>query len=149
MKQEVSIDGPWRFAAYEKGLGERQGAHQIRYDTKGWLDAQTPGEVYSDLLRAGLIADARSGADWVESKEWWYRAEFTLSFQFPRENAHLSLDNLDSTATIWLNGHRLDTTSHHPEIGDLLHPGPNTIAVRIHSTNSSSKHKAIRIALPD
>ena len=122
MKREISLDGSWRFAAYEVGLGERQGAHPARYDISGWLDAPIPGSTRSHLRNSGL--------QWMSGKEWWYRTEFVLLPGFPLENALLVFERLPS-ATVWLNGTKLaNDGSCSFEVGSLLRLGPNTIAIR-------------------
>jgi len=124
LKRKICLDGSWRFAAYEVGLGERQGAHQAHYDTSGWLDAPIPGSTHSHLLEAGL--------QWMSGKEWWYRTEFLLLPGFPLENALLVFDRL-SPAAVWLNGIKLPSDdSGSFEVGSLLKLGPNTIAIRLH-----------------
>ena len=121
MKRKICLDGSWRFAAYEVGLGERQGTHQAHYDTSGWLDAPIPGSTHSHLLEAGL--------PWMSGKEWWYRTEFLLLPGFSLDNALLVFDRL-SPAAVWLNGIKLPSDDSSFEIGSLLKLGPNTIAIR-------------------
>lgn len=124
MKRDISLDGYWRLAAYEVGLGERQGAHRAHYDTSGWLDASVPGSIRSHLLEAGLVSETLTG------KEWWYRTEFTLLPGFPLEHSLLVFDRLPS-ATVWVNGTKLpsdDSCSY--DVRSLLKLGPNTIAIR-------------------
>lgn len=136
MKRELSLDGSWRFAAYEVGLGERQGAHRDHYDTSGWLDASIPGSTCSHLLAAGL--------QWMPGKEWWYRTEFLLLPDFPSENALLVFHRL-SSATVWLNGTRLPPGSASFEVSSLLQPGPNTIAIRFASGSNDVSIGSVRI----
>lgn len=155
MRQEIQLDGLWRFAAFEEGLGERQGAHQSAYDASGWLDACVPGDVHADLRRAGLIPDphCHHEADdcrWVEQKEWWYRTEFTVPPEFPRENARLVFDGLDTHATVWLNGTELgraadERSPHSVEVGPLLTVGPNAVAARFDPNAASGIRRSVRL----
>ena len=129
MEREISLDGSWRFAAYEVGLGERQGVHRAQYDTSGWLDATIPGSTRSHLRHSGL--------PWMSGKEWWYRTEFLLFPGFSLDNVLLVFDRLPS-ATVWVNGAKLRSDDSSYEVGSLLKLGPNTIAIRLDSQENVS-----------
>lgn len=143
MEGELSL-GSWRFAAYEIGLGERQGAHQADYDVGGWLDARSPGEIIPDLIRAGLLPDPENSR-WVEEKEWWYRTEFTLPFRDPRKPIFLLFDAPNMKATIWLNGQVVNNLRDLPDVTNLLKPGPNIITIRLTSVSRSRNSVCLRL----
>src|SRR5664280_217940 len=75
-----------------------------------WRTAGVPGCVHRDLLRHGLIPDpfwATNEIDlqWIEERDWEYRAAFTVPKALLEEEVvELVADGLDTVATVRLNG---------------------------------------------
>ncbi len=71
------------------------------------MPATVPGEVYGDLLAAGLIPDPFDGANedalhWIGRTDWSYRTAF--AFEPGSEQRHdLVFAGLDTLATVLLN----------------------------------------------
>lgn len=77
-----------------------------------WIDAQVPGCVYQDLLRAGLIEDPYFGTnsfscEWVANRWWIYRTTFTLTEEDLADQLQLTFHGIDYAAKIYVNGHLL------------------------------------------
>ncbi len=76
-----------------------------------WLPAAVPGDVHSDLLARGRIADPFSGdglaaCRWVEEVDWWYRARLPLGLE-PGQRALLEFDGIDYLSAVFLDGREL------------------------------------------
>jgi beta-mannosidase len=74
------------------------------------VDAQVPGCVHTDLMRAGKIPDPYRGLDefqtrWIGHTDWAYRTTFEAdAAMFDHERIDLVCDGLDTVARIELNG---------------------------------------------
>ena len=76
-----------------------------------WLPASVPGDVHSDLLAAGRIADPYLGdglaaCRWVEGVDWWYRARLPLDLR-PGQRALLEFDGIDYLSAVFVDGREL------------------------------------------
>ena len=142
MAQRMDLCGIWRLRDFEPGEGEKEGAHEPTLDDTGWLEAQVPGTVHADLLRAGLIPDPYYDRNvekvkWVEEREWWYRRRFFVPEDFKGDKVELTFQGLDTLATIYLNGRvvgfaRNMFVEHAFDVTDLLEYGKvNLLAVRL------------------
>jgi len=107
------------------------------------IQAQVPGEVHLDLVRAGLLQEPGEGlnclaARWVEETIWYYRRSFEAPRLSAGERAWLVFECLDLAAVIYLNGKEVGrhTNSFYPcrvEVTDALQPGENTVVVSVES----------------
>lgn len=121
----IDLNGPWQFKAT---------------DENEWLEALVPGEVHTDLLRAGRLADPfyrdnELKVQWVEKKEWEYRRGFTVGEDFLRhDRIVLDCRGLDTIAEVYLNGVPVAATrnmfiEHEFDVKPLLHPGGNELRI--------------------
>lgn len=90
----IEIASPWQFKQIDK---------------TEWYPAKVPGNVFIDLLGAGLIkdpyyADQVNESRWVEKKNWEYKTSFECDQSLLR-NDHIDLifDGLDTHASVFLN----------------------------------------------
>ena len=100
--------------------------------------ATVPGCVHLDLLAAQAIPDPYAGANetelhWIGRTDWRYESTVDWSAA-AGDQVDLVAYGLDTVATIELNGAELARTanmhrSYRFGVADLLHPGPNTVAV--------------------
>ena len=108
--------------------------------TKTWLPAQVPGCVHTDLRRAKQIPDPFFGTNeldlqWIEERDWEYRATFTVSEKLLAENdVELVADGLDTVTTVYLNGKKIAATDnmfigHRWSVKPLLHTGVNELRI--------------------
>ena len=109
-----------------------------------WRSARVPGCVHTDLRRHRLIPDPFFGTNelelqWIEERDWEYRATFTLpAAAFAEEVIELVADGLDTVATVRLNGRVVARTEnmfigHRWDVKRLLRPGANEILIRFGS----------------
>ena len=112
--------------------------------TKSWLPATVPGCVHTDLLAAGKIPDPYYGTNelglqWIEERDWEYRATFTVPATLLREDRlELCADGLDTAATVLLNGEKIAATdnmfiAHRWAVKKHLRPGRNELVIRFRS----------------
>lgn len=76
-----------------------------------WIPANVPGNVRSDLARAGKLRDLHFGlqseeAQWVDDHCWWLVRGVSLSIT-PSERVHLVLHGVDYISDVFLDGHHL------------------------------------------
>jgi beta-mannosidase len=91
-----------------------------------WLPALVPGGVHESLIAAGVIPDPYYGdneakAEWIQEREWWYRARVEIPDQGRALRKTLTFEGLDTVADVWLDGTHL---GHHenqftPAVFDL------------------------------
>jgi len=133
------LDSGWQFRMSSQdavAAGHAQAAH--------WHSAQVPGNVHTDLLANGLIADPYVGApeaglQWIGLADWEYRARFDVdAATLGRAHAELVFEGLDTFADVYLNEDKLLSAdnSHRtwriPVQGRLRARG-NTLRVVFHS----------------
>lgn len=109
-----------------------------------WYPAQVPGEVHTDLLRQGLIADPfyrdnESTLQWIGKTDWEYQTRFTVAAGLrQRENVELVFAGLDTYADVFLNDSlilRADNMFREWRVAckSLLRAGENTLRVHFRS----------------
>lgn len=106
------------------------------------IKATVPGDVYLDLLNAGLIEDPFFGKNYLDLRkfefyEWWYEKEFEVTKESLDKKFKIIFYGIDTIATIWLNGKLLGNTNnmfveHSFDITGLLKE-KNSLIVRIES----------------
>ncbi|WP_048331222.1 beta-mannosidase [Bizionia psychrotolerans] len=78
-------------------------------ESSGWLPAQIPGNVYSDLLENAQIQNPFIGnneqeVQWVSKTDWEYQTTFHVSEEtLQKNNMELNFEGLDTYATVYLN----------------------------------------------
>ncbi|MFI5711255.1 glycoside hydrolase family 2 protein [Kribbella sp. NPDC051620] len=104
--------------------------------------ATVPGEVYSDLLAAGVIPDPFDGDNegklhWIGKTSWSYRTDFDWE---PDEHAvqEIVAEGLDTAARVVLNGNEIAKTcnqhrSYRFDVTGLLIAGHNELVVEFAS----------------
>jgi len=139
--KRLSLSGAWLF---------RQA------NTLEWIDAQVPGSVHVDLLRAGCIPDPFTGTNekqvaWVAESDWEYRRSFQVEADLlADEHIDLVFDGLDTLAEVWLNGVWLGSAEnmfrqYRWEVKNLLKTGENELRILFASTvNAISKQEETR-----
>ncbi len=161
--------GTWGFALLVPAVALGQ-AHSLALDegwtfrmagTSAWHPAMVPGEVHTDLLRNGLIADPyhnlnADSVQWVEQKDWEYactlRADEAL---LGNEHVDLVFKGLDTFAEVRLNDSLLGKADNMFRtwawpVKELLKPGTNALKVVFSSAvrNGNELREAYGIHLP-
>ncbi|MGY6649815.1 glycoside hydrolase family 2 protein [Wenyingzhuangia sp. IMCC45574] len=102
----------WKMKMMLPGEGVKQGLHELPpedIETLVWNSAKIPGDVYTDLWKAGAIEDPYFGrnsvkAQWVMQYEWWYSYQFNVTEDIGDNIARLDFDGVDYACDVWLNG---------------------------------------------
>ncbi|NIJ45862.1 beta-mannosidase [Wenyingzhuangia heitensis] len=105
----------WKMKMMLPGEGVKQGLHQLPpedIETHVWNPAKIPGDVYTDLWKAGVIEDPYYGrnsvkAQWVMQYEWWYSYQFNVTEDIGENMVRLDFDGVDYACDVWLNGEYL------------------------------------------
>jgi len=149
-----SSDGPWtldlsgqqwQMEGIRPGQGVVEGFAEPSFGGFNWSGADVPGDVYTDLWRAGQIDDPHYGrngmkAKWAMELEWWYRRSFNVPESQEGRVVRLLFTGVDYACEVWLNGQHLGRhegmfSSFEFEVGRLINYGEgrakNVLAVRL------------------
>ncbi|HLH53153.1 MAG TPA: hypothetical protein VKY92_06005 [Verrucomicrobiae bacterium] len=88
----LSLDGAWELAWCDKGQGP---------PSNTWRTVKVPGSAHTQWLSPDEIYG--HSAEWISSKEWWYRKRFPLPKEFRDKRLRLQFDATDYYADAWLN----------------------------------------------
>ena len=103
----------WQMEGIRPGQGILEGFHEdlgeVAPSSFNWNGAAVPGDVYTDLWRAGEIDDPHYGRDgmkakWVMEKEWWYRCRFGVPEAWKSKVVRLVFEGVDYSCDVWVNG---------------------------------------------
>ena len=108
------------------------------------IAAEVPGQVHTDLLRAGVIGEPFNASNeqlqkWIALTSWTYAKTFDVpAALLSKEHVMLVSHGLDTVATVSLNGKRvLDSTNMfhrlRVDIKSLLKQSGNTLAIEFGS----------------
>ena len=142
MHERIDLNGTWklRWSDYQRG-GAVTALLGREADMSRALDAEVPGEVHLDLLRANLILEPTEGlnslaARWVEECVWRYRRTFSRPALSTGQRAQLVFEGLDLAAVIYLNGREIGRHCNvfYPcqlDVTDALCEGENVLVVEV------------------
>ena len=126
MSESIALNRGWKVGWSEHSW---EGADPS-LAARATIDAEVPGDVHLDLMRAGLLPDLYVGMNldhtrWTERKDWWYRCEFPTPAARGDRTAILVFRGLDTFATVWLNGQLVGRTAnmfirHEFDVSNLL-----------------------------
>ncbi len=105
----------WKMKMMLPGQGVKEGLHRLPpadIETLVWNPAHVPGDVYTDLWKAGVIDDPYFGrnsvkAQWVQLYEWWYALSFHVTEDISDRVVRIEFEGVDYSCDVWLNGHHL------------------------------------------
>ncbi len=105
----------WKLKMMPKGEGVKQGLHKIYpedLETSVWIPGKVPGDVYTDLWKAGAIEDPYFGQNsykcqWVQHYEWWYTKQFYVREDLKDKKIRICFEGVDYSCDVWLNGEYL------------------------------------------
>ncbi|HEV7892902.1 MAG TPA: glycoside hydrolase family 2 TIM barrel-domain containing protein [Pyrinomonadaceae bacterium] len=138
-----TIAGGWRMSEAPKVKDEGVAVSTPGYSTESWLRATVPGTVLSTLVDRGVYPDPDFGLnnlaipEALNKQDYWYRTEFTPPASTSRRRFTLTLNGINYSAVVWLNGRRLGEvrgafTRGEFDATSLIVAGrPNALAVRV------------------
>jgi len=143
----ISLSGSWDL--YFGPQGDVKSIDEAKENFQ-CIAGTVPGDVYLDLLNAGLIEDPFYGRNYFDLRkfefyQWWYEKEFNLPEESLDKKFKLIFYGIDTIATIWLNGNLLGKTQdmfveHEFDVTGLLKE-KNTLIVKIGSPVLWAKEK--------
>lgn len=111
---EIDLSGNhWKMQGIRPGQGVKEGFHELASEYQGtffnWNQGCVPGDVYTDLQRAGEIDDPYFGrnfgrAKWVQEQEWWYVTKFDTPKSMEGKRISVNFDGVDYACEVWCNG---------------------------------------------
>lgn len=145
------LSGPWHL--YFGPQGEVKSIDEAKEKFQ-CIPAVVPGDVYLDLLKAGLIEDPFFGRNYLDLRkyefyQWWYEKEFNIPKELLGKKFRLIFYGIDTIGTIWLNGKLLGKTNnmfveHSFDVTGLLKEN-NTLVVKIDSPILWAKEKSYEV----
>ncbi|MCL1857106.1 MAG: hypothetical protein FWF84_05660 [Kiritimatiellaeota bacterium] len=139
-----SLDGMWKVRWADGTRGREAHAEIPVADDAYYFDAEVPGEIHRDMIRAGIIREPTEGLNhlacrWVEETVWSYRKVFDVApSAMKAKRVWFVFEQLDLAARIVLNGEEIAThsNSYHPfrvEVTGKLKARGNVLVVHIES----------------
>lgn len=115
-----------------------------RADSDQWYDADVPGCVHTDLMKAGVIPDPfeidnEVRVAWVAETDWVYSRTFDAEARLlEQEHIFLKFDGLDTITTICLNGSEIAKTDnmfrrYSFDVTEIIRPKANTLEIEFKS----------------
>lgn len=161
-RTEIDFSGyHWQMERMRPGQGVEEGFHLQKSELSGtnfsWNFAHVPGDVYTDLYRAGEIEDPFFGRNmakikWVQDYEWWYIHRFNVNENLKGKHFEIVFEGVDFSFDAWLNSHYL---GHHEgmfskvsfDVSDLLdfsnpHVPSNIISIKLDPPPKNQKNFA-------
>lgn len=150
--KQLSLNGAWRFRLSAAALAEDDSFARPDFDDSTWDTLRVPGHwvleghgapAYTNT-RYPFPVDPPHLPD--ENPTGDHRFVFDLPEEWAREpggRAELRFEGVESCARVWLNGRELghfkgSRLPHEFEVGHLLRPRRNVLAVRVHQWSSGS-----------
>ncbi len=111
MMQEISLS-PWKVMGtlpYQADFSKHMQEGVLLPNLTPWIDAEVPGSIYRDLMRAGLIEDPyfdknSLSCEWVAGRWWIYRTTFCVTKEQAVRPLVLRFGGIDYSAQIYVNG---------------------------------------------
>ncbi|MDD5705867.1 MAG: hypothetical protein PHR35_08070 [Kiritimatiellae bacterium] len=158
--KDICLNGVWKVRAEPMDCIGEAGLRGVLAAADGWLEAQVPGEIHLDLMRAGRMPEPSVGANmpecrWPETKSWWYRTAFEVDEAFlALECQELVFDGLDLYAQVFVNG-KLAGESRNAfvparfDVRGRLRAGANDLVVRLTAGSELALAARLRASVPD
>jgi beta-galactosidase len=145
----LDLNGTWRFRLLGRARADTDGFEEPGHDDSGWSELPVPSHwqmhghgapAYTNIsypfpIDPPYVPDDNPTGD--------YRRVFDLPREWPEGPAVLRFDGVDSCFRAWLNGTELGFSTGSRlaaefDVGHLLRPGRNTLAVRVHQWSAAS-----------
>ena len=156
--KKIDLNGEWLFKAFNY----RKTLRKEHASVAEWMKGSVPGTVHTDLMVNGKIPDPffrmnENDVQWVDSQQWMYRKEFTVSKQLLVENVvELVAGGLDTYASLFWNGKKVDETAnmfveHRFNVKKFLRAGKNVLEIifdspTVRSKTLEQKHGMLQVA---
>ncbi|MFM9873875.1 MAG: glycosyl hydrolase 2 galactose-binding domain-containing protein [Fimbriimonadaceae bacterium] len=135
----TNLDKNWKFCLAD----ENPGYHRPQTQDMGWLEAEVPGYIHTDLMRHGVIGDPfvekqELGCRWVDERAWNYECTFDWSPKDGLPNRVLVFEGLDTVVDVYLNEKLIGSFDNmfmrqEIDVAKLLIDGENCLRLCFHS----------------
>lgn len=139
---QLILLSPWKAVGtlpYQADFSKHMQEGVLLPNLTPWFDAQVPGSIYRDLMRAGLIDDPyfdknSLSCEWVAGRWWIYRTTFRVTKEQTTRPLVLHFGGIDYSAQIYVNGislghHEGMYTPFEAEISKFVKPDEENILV--------------------
>ncbi|MYQ77011.1 MULTISPECIES: glycoside hydrolase family 2 TIM barrel-domain containing protein [unclassified Streptomyces] len=149
--RRLSLNGRWAFRLSPRADGHDTSFVRPEFDASGWAAVAVPGHwvlqgaggapAYTNVVYPFPVDPPRVPS---ENPTGDHLRVFELPGDWPDSGASvLRFDGVESAARVWLNGAELgdfkgSRLPHEFAVGELLRPGANVLAVRVHAWSSGS-----------
>ena len=140
---EWALARGWRMLEAPKVSDEGDAVSRPGYPVGGWLRATVPGTVLTTLVDRGVYPDPDYGLnnlaipETLNKQDYWFRTEFTPPASTKGRRFAITLNGVNYSAAVWLNGRRLGEVRGAFmrgtfDVTEVLVPGrANALAVRV------------------
>ncbi len=136
------IAGGWQLIPAPKVEADGAAISQPGFNSQSWWAATVPGTVLTTMIDRGVYPDPDYGLnnmaipESLNKQDYWYRIEFPAPKSIDRRQLLLTLNGINYSAVVWLNGKRLGDIQGafirgSFDVTGLLKPGNNCLAIRI------------------
>lgn len=149
--KSISLDGAWQLYYFPEGKRTISHPDDLKRAGLKPVEAEVPGNVEVDLMRAGLLPDIYQGNAIhllrpFERCEWWYLRDVMLPADCLESGWQVVFEGLDPAATVWLNDVELGRAEnmlveHRFDASQAVRPGWNQLAVRIGSALEAARRQ--------
>lgn len=134
--------GNWKIQRASEVFDTGSAISGTGFNDENWLVATVPATVLVSYWNAGALPDPNVGDNQLQISEsffnsdFWYRNEFDVPVSFIGKKLFLNFDGINWKATVFVNGTKAGNidgafTRGIFDVGNLVSPGANSLAVRI------------------
>lgn len=111
--QQWIVSGGWKLTPAPKAQGSATEISSANYKTESWWPATVPGTVLTTMVDRGIYPDPDYGLnnlaipESLNKQDYWYRSEFETPRGLQTDRFSLTLNGINYTASVWLNGQEL------------------------------------------
>jgi hypothetical protein len=108
-----TIANGWKLTPAPKLTADGAAISIPGFDTQGWWAATVPGTVLTTMIDRGVYPDSDYGLnnlaipESLNKQNYWYRVDFPAPKSIDRRKLQLTLNGINYTAEVWLNGRHL------------------------------------------
>jgi len=112
-----TITGGWQLLEAPKLTASGTQISQLGFDTHGWMQATVPGTVLTTMIDRGIYPDPDYGLnnmaipESLNKQNYWYRTDFPTPVNVSARRLTLTLEGVNYSARVWLNGKYLGETT--------------------------------------